>query len=255
MKVVILAGGFGSRLGELTELIPKPMVLVGERPLLWHIMQNYASCGFNEFILSLGYRADVIKDYFINYKIRNSDLTVNMKNGAIEFQDASIENWLVTLVDTGLNTQTGGRIKALKKYIGDKTFMVTYGDGVSDVNIDELIKFHRKHGKMATVTAVHPSARFGELVTRDNVVTEFKEKPQITQGWVNGGYFVFEPNFLDYISDDPSAVLEAGPLELAATHGELMSYYHNGFWKCVDTKRDLEMLNDMCEKNATPWIR
>jgi len=187
--------------------------------------------------------------------VRKSDFTIDMKNGDIRFEDQLIEDWLITLVDTGLHTQTAGRIKALKKYVGDQTFMVTYGDGVSDVDIEKLLKFHRSHGRLATVTAVHPSARFGELVTNQNVVTQFKEKPQVTEGWVNGGYFVFEPEFLNYISEDPVIALESGPLELAAANGELMSYFHHGFWKCIDTKRDLELLNEMCDQGQTPWIR
>lgn len=253
LKTVILAGGFGTRLAEYTNIIPKPMVEIGGHPILWHIMNIYAIHGYNEFIVALGYKGEIIKEYFLNYYSLNSDFTVDLKNGNIEYIHKKPVDWKVSLVDTGLNTLTGGRVKRLKEYIGDETFMLTYGDGVADVNIKELVDYHRKHGKMATVTAVHPTARFGELVVSDDSnVISFKEKPQTTQGWINGGFFVFEPNFLDLIESD-STVLEESPLEKAASIGELKCYYHESFWQCMDTVRDRNLLEDLWKNNIAPW--
>ncbi len=252
MKVIILAGGFGTRLGEYTGSVPKPMVTVGNRPILWHIMKTYSKFDHKDFYIALGYKAEVIKEYFLNYRMINSDFTVDLSTGdTIEHVQDEID-WNVTLVDTGLNSMTGGRVKRIQNYIGNETFLLTYGDGVSNVDIDALLSFHKSHGKMVTVTAVHPSARFGELDISNSVVTTFKEKPQTTQGWINGGYFVIEPEFFDLIEED-STVLEKGPLEKAAKMGELMSYQHDGFWQCMDTKRDRDLLEKLWNQNNAPW--
>ena len=252
MKVVILAGGFGSRLSEFTESIPKPMVTVGGKPILWHIMNTYAKFEHKDFYVALGYKADVIKEYFLNYRTLNSDFTVDLSNGGIVAHQQDAVDWKVTLVDTGLNSMTGGRVKRMQDFIGNESFLLTYGDGVADIDLDALIKFHKGHGKMVSVSAVHPGARFGELDINNNVVTSFKEKPQVTQGWINGGYFVIEPEFFDLIEGD-STILEKSPLEKAAQMGELMSYQHNGFWQCMDTKRDRDSLEDLWEADSAPW--
>ena len=251
MKVLILAGGFGTRLSEFTETVPKPMVLIGGKPILWHIMNSYAKFDIKDFHIALGYKSDAIKNYFLNYKSMNLDFIINLADDVVTHQQASVD-WKVNLVDTGLNTMTGGRVKKMQKYIGNETFLLTYGDAVADINITELIKFHKSHGKMATVTAVRPSARFGELVIKDNAVTSFKEKPQITQGWINGGYFVIEPELFGYINDD-NTILEKSPLETIAQMGELMSYQHEGFWQCMDTKRDKELLDNLWKADQAPW--
>ena len=252
MKVIILAGGFGTRLSEKTEKIPKPMLPIGEKPILWHIMKTYAFYGYNNFFLALGYKSEVIKDYFLNYHTLNSDFTVNLATGVVTTLQRDEVNWNVTLVDTGYNTMTGGRLKRLQKFIGKYTFLLTYGDGVADIDLSELIKFHKNHGKLVTVTAVRPGARFGELELEDSIVTSFIEKPQLKQGWINGGYFVIEPEFFDLISGD-SDMLEREPLERAAQAGELMAYKHYGFWKCMDTLRDKNILNDLWYKQQSPW--
>jgi len=252
MKVVILAGGFGSRLSEFTESIPKPMVTVGGKPILWHIMNTYAKFEHKDFYVALGYKADVIKEYFLNYRTLNSDFTVDLSNGGIVAHQQDAVDWKVTLVDTGLNSMTGGRVKRMQDFIGNEPFLLTYGDGVADIDLNALIKFHKGHGKMVSVSAVHPGARFGELDINNNVVTSFKEKPQVTQGWINGGYFVIEPEFFDLIEGD-STILEKSPLEKAAQMGELMSYQHNGFWQCMDTKRDRDSLEDLWEADSAPW--
>ena len=252
MKVIILAGGFGIRLSEYTKSIPKPMVTVGGKPILWHIMNTYASFNHNDFYVALGYKAEVIKDFFLNYRTLNSDFTVDLYSGnIIEHQQDNV-NWKITLVDTGLNSMTGGRVKRMQDYIGDEAFLLTYGDGVADVDLDALVKFHKGHEKMVTVSAVHPGARFGELDINDNIVTSFKEKPQVTQGWINGGYFVIEPEFFNLIEGD-STILEKEPLEKVAQMGELMSYKHDGFWQCMDTKRDRDVLEDLWKANSAPW--
>ena len=252
MKVVILAGGFGTRLSEFTERIPKPMLTIGEKPILWHIMRIYAHFGYKEFFLALGYKSEVIKDYFLNYRTLNSNFTVNLATGVVIPRQLDEIDWNVTLVDTGYNTMTGGRLKRLQSFIGNSTFLLTYGDGVADINLDELIRFHKSHGKLVTITAVRPGARFGELELEDNLVTSFMEKPQLKQGWINGGYFVIEPGFFDLISGD-SNMLEREPLERAAQTGELMAYKHYGFWKCMDTLRDKTILEDLWDKKQSPW--
>ena len=252
MKVVILAGGFGSRLSEYTESIPKPMVTVGGKPILWHIMNTYAKFEHKDFYVALGYKADVIKEYFLNYRALNSDFTVDLSNGSIVAHQQDAVDWKVTLVDTGLNSLTGGRVKRMQDFIGNEPFFLTYGDGVADIDLDALIKFHKGHGKMVSVSAVHPGARFGELDINNNVVASFKEKPQVTQGWINGGYFVIEPEFFDLIEGD-STILEKSPLEKAAQMGELMPYQHNGFWQCMDTKRDRDSLEDLWRTDSAPW--
>ncbi len=252
MKVIILAGGFGTRLSEYTESIPKPMVTVGGKPILWHIMNTYSKFEHKNFYIALGYRAEVIKEYFLNYRILNSDFTVDLSNGNVVALQQNAVDWNITLVDTGLNSMTGGRVKRMRDFIGDESFLLTYGDGVADIDLDALIKFHKSHGKMVTVSAVHPGARFGELDINNNVVTSFQEKPQVSQGWINGGYFVIEPKFFDLIEGDDT-ILEKTPLEQAARMGELMSYQHDGFWQCMDTKRDRDSLEDLWETGCAPW--
>lgn len=252
MKVVILAGGFGTRLSEYTESIPKPMITIGNKPIVWHIMKTYAKFGHTDFYLALGYKSELIKDYFINYRSLNSDFTIDLESGNLTAHQQDDINWKVTLVDTGLNSMTGGRVKRMQKFIGNETFLLTYGDGVSNINVAALVDFHKSHGKMVTVSAVHPSARFGELELNGNLVTSFKEKPQTMQGWINGGYFVIEPEFFDLINND-TTILEQGPLEKASELGELMSYQHDGFWQCMDTKRDRDSLEGMWETGNPPW--
>ncbi len=252
MKVIILAGGFGTRLSEYTESIPKPMVTIGGKPILWHIMKTYAKYKHSDFYLALGYKAEVIKDYFLNYRSLNSDFTIDLETGEFTAHQKDNVSWKVTLVDTGLDSMTGGRVKRMKKFIGNEAFLLTYGDGVANIDIDALVDFHHSHGKMVTVSAVHPGARFGELDLDGNLVTSFKEKPQTTQGWINGGYFVIEPEFFDLIQDD-STILERDPLEKAAQMGELMSYQHDGFWQCMDTKRDRDSLEELWQTDNPPW--
>jgi len=252
MKVVILAGGFGTRLSEYTESIPKPMVSVGGKPILWHIMNTYARFNHKDFYIALGYKSEVIKEYFLNYRALNSDFTVDLSNGDLIAHQQDAVDWRVTLVDTGLDSMTGGRVKRLKDFIGNEPFLLTYGDGLADLDIDALIRFHQSHGKMATVSAVHPGARFGELDIKDNMVISFKEKPQTTQGWINGGYFVIEPDFFDLIEGDDT-VLEKEPLEQVSQMGELMSYQHDGFWQCMDTKRDRDALEELWQSDQAPW--
>jgi glucose-1-phosphate cytidylyltransferase len=252
MKVVILAGGFGTRLGEYTESIPKPMITIGSKPIMWHIMNTYAKFGHKDFYIALGYKSEVIKEYFLNYRALNSDFTVDLFNGDIVAHQQDVVDWRVTLVETGLNSMTGGRVKRMHNLIGDETFLLTYGDGVSNIDLDALVEFHKNHGKMVTVSAVHPGARFGELDINNNVVTSFKEKSQTTQGWINGGYFVIEPEFFNMIDGDDT-ILEQNPLEKAAQMGELMSYQHDGFWQCMDTKRDRDSLEYLWDTDSAPW--
>ena len=252
MKVIILAGGLGTRLSEFTEFIPKPMVMIGGKPILWHIMKTYAKFELKDFYIALGYKAKIIKEYFLNYRTLNSDFTVNLLSGSIDIHQQDAVDWKVNLVDTGINSMTGGRVKKMQNLIGDETFLLTYGDAVADINISELIKFHRNHGKMVTVTAVRPEARFGELAIEKNVVHSFKEKPQTTKGWINGGYFVIEPEFFNLIKGDDT-ILEKTPLEKAAQMGELMSYQHEGFWQCMDTKRDKDLLEGLWKADNAPW--
>jgi len=251
MKVVILAGGFGTRLAEYTEVIPKPMVPIGGRPILWHIMKRYSKFGYNDFYVALGYKADVIKEYFLHYHTLNSDFSVNLSSGVVESLQVDETDWRVTLVNTGLDTMTGGRIKRLEPFIGNEPFMLTYGDGVADIDIAALLKFHRKHRKMVTISAVRPSARFGDLEFDGDQVTSFQEKPQLHEGWINGGFFVCEPSVFDLIDDD-SQMWEREPMERVVNAGELMAYKHKGFWHCMDTKRDRDLLETMWVRGA-PW--
>lgn len=252
MKVVILAGGYGTRLSEYTDSIPKPMVPIGGIPILVHIMKNYANYGFNDFQIALGYKSEIIKQYFLNFKMLNSNFKIDLNNNEISFFNDNNLDWQVSLIDTGLNSMTGGRVKKMQPYIGENTFLMTYGDGLSDININELIKFHKSHGKMITVSAVRPIARFGEINIINNLVTSFKEKPQMNNGWINGGFFVIEPEFFKFINDDQT-ILEKEPLEKAVQMGELMAYYHHGFWRCMDTKRDKDDLEKLWKSNNAPW--
>ena len=254
MKVILLAGGFGTRLSEYTESLPKPMVTIGGKPILWHIMKYYAHYGHNQFYVAVGYKAELIKEFFLHYRTMNADFTVNLKNGDVIPHQQDDVDWKVTLVDTGLRSMTGGRVKQMKPYISNETCLMTYGDGVLDVDLDQLIAFHQNHGKMVTVTAVHPGARFGELVMKEDQVTFFQEKPQTGQGWINGGYFVLEPEFFDLIEEDQT-ILEREPLERAAQMGELMAFRHNGFWQCMDTKRDHANLEEFWRSGKAPWKR
>ncbi len=252
MKVILLAGGFGTRLAEYTESIPKPMVTIGGRPIIWHIMNTYAKYGHKDFYVALGYKASVIKEYFLNYHSLNADFSVNLTTGLVETFNSEDKDWRVSLVDTGLNSMTGGRVKRLQEFIGNEPFLLTYGDGVANVNINKLLEFHNSHGKMVTVTAVHPSARFGELALEDNTVVSFKEKPQTGQGWINGGYFVVQPEFFELIEGDDT-VLEQEPLEAVARMGELQAYLHEGYWQCMDTKRDRDHLEELWVSGNAPW--
>ena len=252
MKVILLAGGFGTRLSEYTETLPKPMVRIGGKPILWHIMKTYAHFGHTNFYIALGYKAEVIKEYFLHYKTMNADFTVDLGEGTVTSHQLDELDWKVTLVDTGLHTMTGGRVRRMKPYIGNETCLLTYGDGLSNVDLNQLITFHKSHGKMITVTAVHPGARFGELEMKEEQVTSFQEKPQTGQGWINGGYFVIEPEFFELIDKDMT-ILEKKPLERAAQMGELMAFRHKGFWQCMDTKRDRDNLEEFWKTGKTPW--
>lgn len=254
MKVVILAGGFGTRLSEYTESIPKPLVTVGNKPIIWHIMQRYAHFGHSDFYLALGYKGEKIKRYFSDLHNFSQDFKVNLRTGEKFFLTENLLNWNVSVIDTGLNTMTGGRVRRLKEFIGDEPFLLTYGDGVADIDIKKLIEFHKQSGKMVTVTAVRPVARFGELkIENDGSVTSFVEKPQTESGWINGGYFVVNPEFIDFIEDD-TTILEKEPLERIARLGKLAAYKHYGFWQCLDTKRDRDLLEDFYENRDAPWI-
>jgi len=252
MKVVILAGGFGTRLSEETKDIPKPMVEIGGKPILWHIMKIYSHYGFNEFIICLGYKGHVIKEYFKNYFLHNSDMTIDLSDNSSTIHNNTSEPWKITLVDTGLNTKTGGRIKRIKQYLNNEPFMLTYGDGVSDVDINKLLKFHNANKKLVTVTAVNPEARFGSLKIEGNLVTNFSEKTDNIDIWINGGFFVINPEFIDYIEDD-STIFEYGPLEQIAQEKKLAAYKHLGFWKPMDKLADKKMLDDMWLNNNAPW--
>ncbi len=252
MKAIILAGGLGTRLREETTLKPKPMVEIGGKPILWHIMNIFASQGINEFIIALGYKGEIIKNYFLNYQVLRNDVSIDLKQGKTLIHDGACEDWLVHLIDTGQETQTGGRIKRLAHWIGNETFFLTYGDGVADVRLDQLLEFHRRHRKKATVTAVRPPARFGGLSFEGDLVNRFIEKPQIGEGWINGGFFVFEPCILDYIKGDEVA-LELEPLEKLAEEGQLAAFRHEGFWQCMDTLRDVQLLENLWASSRPPW--
>lgn len=254
MKVIIMAGGYGTRLSEYTDIIPKPMVRIGEFPILHHIMQIYSYYGFKEFILSLGYKASVVRSYFLNYKAEHSNISINLNNNEVTYHDSKKLDWNIDLIDTGVDSNTGGRILSVRDYIDDDTFMATYGDGLSDIDIQDLLDFHYSHGKIATISAVRPAARFGELLINKGSVTKFKEKPQLDQGWINGGFFVFNKRVFDYI-DHYSTVFEEQPLERLCADGELMAYEHRGFWMCMDTKRDKDTLNDIWTSGTAPWVR
>jgi glucose-1-phosphate cytidylyltransferase len=252
MKVVILAGGFGSRLAEETEVKPKPMVEIGGRPILWHIMKHYAHYGFKEFFIALGYKGEVIKRYFLDYYTLNGNLTVHLPDGKIEVHNKECEDWIVNLIETGLNTLTGGRVKRLEPWLKDETFMVTYGDGVSDVDLRDLVHFHRSQGRVATITAVRPPARFGGLIFDGNLAAQFTEKPQIGEGWINGGFLVCEPALFNYLEGDDSS-LEANALERLAADRQLVAYRHGGFWQCMDTLRDVRLLENLWHSGKPPW--
>lgn len=252
MKVVILAGGLGTRLAEETEVVPKPMVEIGGRPILWHIMKHYAHYGFNEFFIALGYKGDVIKRYFLDYYSLNGSMTVDLGRGVVEDREKQCEDWIVHLMDTGQETMTGGRVKRLQPFLNDGTFMVTYGDGVSDIDLGALLEFHRSSGRIATLTAVRPPARFGGMVFDGNLVANFTEKPQIGEGWINGGFLVLEPAMFEYLVDDLSS-LEADGLERVAADRELAAYRHDGFWQCMDTLRDKRLLETLWKEGRAPW--
>lgn len=252
MKVIILAGGRGTRLQEETVVRPKPMVEIGGRPLMWHIMKSYAAHGFKDFLIACGYKGEMIKEYFGNFFLHESDYVIDLGDGSLEVVNAGKLDWKVGVVDTGQETMTGGRILRLKEWIGDETFMVTYGDGVGSVDISALARFHAQHGRLATVTAVRPPARFGELVLSGTEVKEFTEKPQTTEGWINGGFFVFEPGIFGYLDGDDTA-LEHAPLRRLAADGELLAFRHEGFWQPMDTLREKEQLEQLWASGRAPW--
>lgn len=254
MKVLLLAGGFGTRLSEETDIRPKPMVEIGSKPILWHIMKIYSQYGFNEFVILLGYKGYYIKEYFANYFLHQSDVTIDMSNGKMEVLNNSSEPWKVTLLDTGVDSMTGGRIKRAQDFVGNEPFMFTYGDGVSDIDINELVKFHKLHGKAMTITSAQPDGRFGALdIGDDNQVLEFQEKPKGDGGWINAGFFVCEPKVFDYICEGDSTVFEQAPLKNLAKDGEIFTYKHDGFWMPMDTLRDKMKLNEMWKSQKAPW--
>jgi len=253
MKVVILAGGFGTRLSEETDIKPKPMIEIGEKPILWHIIKIYSYYGFNDFIICLGYKGYIIKEYFSNYFLHQSDVTMDLEKNSMEIHQSKAEPWKITLVDTGLNTMTGGRIKRVQKYINDETFMLTYGDGVGSINISELFEFHKKHNKFATVTAVQPSGRFGALnLDKQANVLAFQEKPKGDNAWINGGFFVLEPQIFDYIECDETW-WEREPMERLTKEGQLSAFFHKGFWHPMDTLRDKNYLEQLWKSGHAPW--
>lgn len=254
MKVVLLAGGFGTRISEESHLKPKPMIEIGGRPILWHIMKEYSYYGFNEFVICAGYKQQVIKEFFANYFLHMSDVTFDMQSNEMQVHSNAAEPWRVTVVDTGLETMTGGRVKRVQKYIGEEPFLLTYGDGVCDIDLRKLVAFHKSHGKMVTMTAIQPEGRFGVLDTEGDRVKAFREKSQSDTGWINGGYMVVEPGIFDLIEGD-GTVFERAPLEKAAAMGELMVYRHDGFWQCMDTLRDKEKLEKMITEGEAPWIK
>ncbi len=253
MKVVILAGGYGTRISEESHLRPKPMIEIGEMPILWHIMKQYSHFGFNDFVICAGYKQTVIKEWFANYFIHTSDITFDFSKGnEIVVHNRHSEPWKVTIVDTGLNTMTGGRIKRVKDYIGDEPFFLTYGDGVSDVDIQKTLEFHKSHGKLATITTIQPEGRFGYIDLNGDRVLSFREKSEHDTGWINAGFMVLEPSVIDYIKDD-SSVFEREPMERIAFDGQMMCYKHTGFWQCMDTLRDKEKLEKLWASGIAPW--
>ena len=253
-KVLILAGGFGSRLGEETILKPKPMVEIGGKPILWHIMKIYSSYGYNDFVILLGYKGYLIKEYFANYILHQSNVTFDLENNEMKIHSNKSEPWKVTLLDTGLNTLTGGRVKRAQEIVGDNPFMLTYGDGVADININELVSFHKKHGKSISMTAVMPEGRFGALNIQNNdSISNFQEKPKGDGSWINGGFFVCEPKVFDYITDGDETIFERGPLENLARDNEMHAYKHHDFWIPMDTMRDKNILVELWENNNAPW--
>lgn len=252
MKVVILAGGMGTRLAEETAVRPKPMVEIGGRPILWHIMGIYAAQGFSEFVVACGYKGEMIKEYFANFALHAADVSIEMATGRVDLHNQRSPNWQVNLIDTGLSTQSGGRIKRLAKWLNGETFLMTYGDGVGDIDVKALLGFHRSHGKLATLSAVRPPARFGGLEFNGDQVVRFAEKPQIGEGWINGGFMVLEPQVLDYIEGDDT-VFEREPMERLAADGQMMAYRHEGFWQPMDTLREKRLLEDMWQSGHAPW--
>ena len=256
MKVVILAGGYGTRISEESHLKPKPMIEIGGKPILWHIMKEYSHYGFNEFIICAGYKQDKIKDYFANYYLYNSDVTFDFTDhNKMTVHNNVAEPWKVTIVDTGLDTMTGGRIKRVQKYIGDETFMLTYGDGVCDMNMNKLLEFHRSHGKIATITAIALTQRFGVLdMSDDGVIHNFREKNEMDNDRINGGYMVLEPEVFEYLEDD-TTVFEKKPMVSLASDGQLMGYQYDGYWQCMDTKREKDLLDKLIEEKKAPWIK
>lgn len=254
MKVVILAGGFGTRISEESHLKPKPLINIGEEPIIWHIMKIYSQYGFNDFVICLGYKGNMIKDYFLNYFLYKSDITVDYKHGNQHIvHKHSAENWKVTLVNTGINTMTGGRVKKVQDYIGNEPFMLTYGDGLANVNLEKLVSFHKSHGKLATLTAAQPAGRFGALgISKGDKVNSFQEKIKGDGGWINGGFFVFQPEIFDLITDE-TTVLEKEPLETLANTDQLMAYKHSDFWHPMDTLRDKNHLEELWKSGKAPW--
>lgn len=256
MKVVLLAGGYGTRISEETDLKPKPMVEIGGKPILWHIMKMYSNYGHNEFIILLGYKSYYIKEYFANYFLHQNDITIDLKTNQMKVHNNESEPWTVSLIETGMDTMTGGRIKRAQSYIGNDTFLLTYGDGVADIDINATIKTHKKHGKTLTITAIQPEARFGNLDIDDvsgGSIKSFIEKPRTEGGWINGGFFVCESKIFDYLSEDESCIFEQLPLQNLAKDKELFAYKHYGFWQCMDTLRDNQKLNKLWNENKAPW--
>ncbi len=251
-KVVILCGGLGTRLSEETAIRPKPMVEIGGQPILWHIMKIFSACGFNEFVLALGYKGEYIKDYFVNYRYRSRSLTVRLPSGDIDVHTEDGDNWTVHLLDTGFDTNTGGRVRQAAQFVGREAFLLTYGDGVADIDARRLIEFHRSHRGLVTVTAVRPPARFGGIVFEGDVVSRFAEKPQVGEGWINGGFFVVEPEAVNYIKDD-ATLWEGEPMERLAREGQLVAYRHEGFWQCMDTLRDVRHLESLWQSGKAAW--
>jgi len=252
VKVAMLAGGLGTRLAEETDRVPKPMVEIGGKPMLWHIMRLYAHYGYNDFLVACGYKGEIIKEYFHNFFVHNNDYVVNLQDGSRELLNAGSIDWRVGVIDTGQDTMTGGRLLRLKPWLAEDRFMVTYGDGLGNIDISELIKFHRAHGRLATVTAVRPPSRFGALQIEGNTVTQFSEKPQTREGWINGGFFVFEPEIFNYLADE-NTVLERDPMEQLAADGQLCAFQHEGFWQPMDTLREKRLLESLWHSNNAPW--